>query len=59
MLEIELGTENSRDDTFWEEPDLVLKTDYAPALFTWIDCLLDTNATRIAFDMKSNPRFVE
>lgn len=54
-----MGSVNKRDDAFWKKHDLKVKNDYTPALFMWIDCLLDANTTRIVFDMKSNPRFVE
>ena len=59
MLEVNLGAESKEDDAFWKMNDLKVKGDYAPALFVWIDCLLDANTTRIVFDMKTNPRFVE
>lgn len=59
MLEVNLGSVNKRDDAFWKKHDLKVKNNYTPALFMWIDCLLDANTTRIIFDMKSNPRFVE
>ena len=59
MLEVNLGYASKGNDALWKKHDLKVKNDYTPALFMWIDCLLDANTTRIIFDMKSNPRFVE